>query len=124
MYVYKESKELQHFEVATDDQLFLSGIFWLNNRIIALDSQLTLHDLSHQQDIVNLSIRGGAVVSPDEEEEEEEMTSSLDLNTLKGTYLAREGRKSGVALERMNEMLGLTPSITQSHKFLSSQLLL
>ena len=122
MYVYQQSKELQHFEVATDDYHFLSCIFWLNNRIVALDSQLTLHDLSHQQDIVTLSIQGGAAGSPDEEEEER--TSSLDFNSLKGSYFAREGRKSGAALERMNEMLGLTPSITQSQKFLSSQFLL
>ena len=108
--------------MATDDKLFLTGIFWLKNRTIAFDSQLTLHDLTHHQDIVNLSSRGGVTVNI--EKEEEEMTSSLDFNSLKGSYFAREGRKSGAALERMNEMLGLTPSIAQSHKFLSSQLLL
>lgn len=55
IYICKYGDETKHYEVEKTEKSWITDVFWLGDRVIALDSQLVFYDISHGKDIISYS---------------------------------------------------------------------
>lgn len=73
IYVYKLGENVQHFEISKTERCWMTDVFWLGQRVMALDSMFLFYDLTHGKKLVNLSLREGVF-----QEEETRMAEEPD----------------------------------------------
>ena len=92
---------------------------------MAVDSKMMFYDVTHGKEMVSLSGEREVMVAEGEETMEEEETKLItDYETLYSRYLERQFRHDHATLEKASSIFSLTPSISQSFSYLSSQLML
>lgn len=57
IYIYTYGEGAQEYQVERTEQSWMTDVFWLGERVIALDSQLIFYDITHGKDIVSLGAK-------------------------------------------------------------------
>ena len=55
IYIYKNESKAEYFEIDNTTERQITDIFWVKQRLIALDSSLLFHDLTHNKQLIKLT---------------------------------------------------------------------